>query len=185
MHAILASSAFSSPEWRQLFALDTPLLEIFVRGSVIYLGIFILLRIVLKREAGTLGMTDLLVVVLIADAAQNGMTGDYKSITDGLLLVGTILFWSWALNLLAYKNKMIARLIHPPAITLIRDGKVNRRNLRHELITNEELLSILRQHGVESPEEVAQAKMEGDGQVSVIMAKKGKTDEAPQKKKLS
>lgn len=174
-------SLFSAPDWKHMFAMDTPLLEIFIRGSLIYLGIFILLRFVLKREAGTLGMTDLLVVVLIADAAQNGMAADYKSVTDGLLLVSTILFWSWALSWFAYRNKTLGRLIHPPPLTLIKDGKANQRNLRHELITHEELISILRLHGVEKVEEVAAARMEGDGQVSVIPKKRG-GQEPPRKK---
>ena len=59
---------------------------------------FALLRFVLKREAGTLAITDLLVVVLIADAAQNAMADDYRSVPDGLLLVATIVFWSYALD---------------------------------------------------------------------------------------
>lgn len=58
-------------EWAKMLIPDTPLLEIFLRGSIVYLALFFLLRVVLKRESGTLGITDLLVVVLIADAAQN------------------------------------------------------------------------------------------------------------------
>ncbi len=179
----LLASPFRAPDWAQMFAIDTPVLEIFIRGSLIYLGIFILLRVVLKREAGTLGMTDLLVIVLIADAAQNGMAADYKSVTDGMLLVGTILFWSWLLNLLAYRSKWFGRITHPRALSLIRDGKVNKRHLRQELITHEELMSILREHGVESVEEVADARMEGDGQISVIQ-KKGDAQESRRKKAL-
>lgn len=180
--AAILESPFRSPDWAKMFAIDMPLLEIFIRGSLTYLGIFVLLRIVLKREAGTLGMTDLLVVVLIADAAQNGMAGYYTSITDGLLLVCTILFWSWLLNLVAYRSKWLARLIHPQALTLVRDGMLNKRNLRQELITHEELMSTLREHGVNSVEEVAEARMEGDGQISVI-PKKGDAEPPPRKKR--
>lgn len=179
--AAIQASAFRAPDWTEMFAIDTPIPEIFIRGSLIYLGIFILLRVVLKREAGTLGMTDLLVVVLIADAAQNGMSADYKSVTDGLLLVATILFWSWLLNLMSYRSKWFGRITHPRSLSLIRNGKVNRRNLRQELITHEELMSILREHGVESVDEVADARMEGDGQISVIPLK-GETPDKPRKK---
>lgn len=73
----------------QLFGFDTPPLEILVRGTVIYVTIYALLRMVLRRESGTNGMTDLIVVVLIADAAQNGMSGSYKSISDGILALVT------------------------------------------------------------------------------------------------
>lgn len=81
-------------DWNEMFSLGTPLLEIFIRGSAVYLLLFLILRIVLKRESATLGVTDLLVVVLLADAAQNAMADDYNSITDGILLVMVIIFWS-------------------------------------------------------------------------------------------
>src|SRR6476659_11237048 len=121
--------------WRDAFAPDTPLLEIFLRGSVMYLALFGLLRGVLNRQAGNVGVTDLLVVVLIADAAQNAMASDYKSVPDGLVLVATIVFWSYTLDWLAYHFPTLRRLIHPPPLELIRDGKVIRRNLQRELIT--------------------------------------------------
>ena len=58
-----------------------------------------MLRLVLRRESGTIGMTNLFVVVLIADAAQNAMANDYRSVPDGLVLVATILFWSHVLGI--------------------------------------------------------------------------------------
>ena len=75
--------AFESVSWNEVFVPSVPLLEIFIRGTFGNFGIFLLLRLVLKREAGNLAMNDLLVVVLIADAAQNAMTADYKSVPDG------------------------------------------------------------------------------------------------------
>src|SRR5262249_15775985 len=77
-------------DWHKMFALDTPVLEIFLRGTIVYLALFVFLRYVVKREVGTVGIADLLVIVVIADAAQNAMAGDYVSITDGVLLIGTI-----------------------------------------------------------------------------------------------
>src|SRR5436190_402906 len=71
--------------WERMFGLDTPLLEIFLRGTIMYLGLFLMLRVIRRREAAELGVTDLLVVVLLADAAQNAMAGEYTSITDGIL----------------------------------------------------------------------------------------------------
>lgn len=78
-------------DWAKLFEFSTPALEIVVRGTVMYLALFAMLRFILRRETGSLGITDLLVVVLVADAAQNGMAGSYRSISDGLLLVATII----------------------------------------------------------------------------------------------
>jgi uncharacterized membrane protein YcaP (DUF421 family) len=87
---------FFAINWYDLFT-PTHTLEIILRGSVTYLSIFLLMRFGLKRESGSIGTADLLMVVMIADAAQNAMAGEYKSITDGLILVGTILFWNHSL----------------------------------------------------------------------------------------
>ena len=155
-------------DWRGIFVPDTPLLETVVRGTVTYLALFALLRFVLKREAGELGITDLLVVVLIADAAQNAMADDYRSIPDGIVLVATIVFWSWALNWLGYRFPRFQRFVYPPALPLVKDGRLLRRNMRRELITEDELLSQLRLQGVSDLSQVEVAAMEGDGQISVI-----------------
>ena len=77
---------FSAVDWEHIFLPDMPLLEIFIRGSVMYLSLFFLLRLVLKRQVGSIGITDLLVIVLIADAAQNAMAADYQSLPDGMEL---------------------------------------------------------------------------------------------------
>jgi len=159
---------FGSVNWHDVFVPDTPLLEIFVRGTIVYLAIFALLRFVLTRQSGNLGVTDLLVIVLIADAAQNAMASEYKSVPDGLLLVATIVFWSYVLDWLAYQFPTFRRLIHPPPLELIRDGKVNRRNMRKELITIDELNAQLREQGIEDLKQVRKACMEGDGRISVV-----------------
>jgi len=101
-------------DWARLFMPGTPLLEIIVRGSIMYVALFMLLRFILKRETGSLGITDLLVIVLIADAAQNGMAGSYQSITDGLVLVATIIGWSYLLNWLAFRYPFWRKVIQAP-----------------------------------------------------------------------
>ncbi len=151
-----------------MFVPTVPLLEMFVRGSIVYLSLFLLFRVVLKRQAGNVAITDLLVVVLVADAAQNAMSTDYKSIPDGMALVGTIVFWSYALDWAAYYWPRLGRLIHPPPLELIKEGKILGHNLRHELITREELAEQLREQGIEDIREVHRAYMEGDGKISVV-----------------
>lgn len=168
-------------DWAQIFKPDTSPLEIFVRGSIVYLALFSLLRFVLRREAGTVGMSDLLVVVLIADAAQNAMAGNYNSVPDGILLVATIVFWSFALEWLGYHVPWIGRIVHPPPLPLVRDGRLLRQNMRRELITEEELMSQLRQQGVEDLAMVRTACMEGDGRISVIK-RNGEEHKAPERR---
>ena len=165
--------AITAVDWRSVFVPDTPILEIVVRGTVVYLSLFTLLRVVLKRESGTVGITDLLVVVLIADAAQNAMASDYKSLPDGLILVATIIFWCYALDWLGYQFPWVGRFVHPPPLELVRDGKMLRRNMRHELITPEDLLSQIREQGIEDLSVVKCARMEGDGHISVVCRDRG------------
>jgi uncharacterized membrane protein YcaP (DUF421 family) len=155
-------------DWKSLLSLDIPLLEIIVRGTVMYIALFILLRMVLKRQAGGLGMTDLLLITLIADASQNAMAGEYRSLPAGIILVATILFWSYALDWIGYRLPWFGRLIEPPPLPLIRDGKLLRRNMRRELVTEEELQSQVRLQGLEDVKQVRTANMESDGQISII-----------------
>jgi uncharacterized membrane protein YcaP (DUF421 family) len=169
---------FFDINWEAIFVPQVPLLETFLRGTLVYLSLFILLRLVLKRQSGAIGITDLLVLVLIADAAQNAIAGDYRSIPDGLLLVSTIIFWAYTLDWLGYHFPQIQSLVHPPPLLLVKDGKMLRRNVRQELITEDELLSKLREQGIEDISEVKKAYMEGDGRISVIPyngLNKGKT----------
>lgn len=158
-------------DWKELFVPNVSIAETIIRGSIVYLVLFTLLRVILKREAGTVGITDLLVVVLLADASQNAIAADYKSITNGVILVTTIISWSYILNWLGYKFPKIQRFINPPALTLVKNGKMLYRNMRKELITEDELMSQLRQQGVNSLSEVKAAYMEGDGNISVITHK--------------
>jgi len=155
-------------DWVRLWMPETPVLEILIRGTAMYLGLFVLLRLVLKRQSGSVGITDLLVVVLLADAAQNGMADDYQSIPDGLLLVATIVGWSYALDWLGYRFPAVQRFLNPPPLLLIKDGVLQRRNMRKELITEAELMGQLREQGVDGLERVKCAFMEADGQISVV-----------------
>lgn len=155
-------------DWAGIWTPDTPVLEIVIRGTVIYLGLFVMLRIVLRRESGTMGITDLLVIVLIADAAQNGMADDYTSIPDGLLLVLVIILWSWVLDWASYRCRWLERLIRPAPLTIIEHGRIDRRAMRREFITMQELRSQLREQGIEDIGKVKRARMEPDGRLSVI-----------------
>jgi uncharacterized membrane protein YcaP (DUF421 family) len=81
-------------DWEKLLVPSGSLAEIVIRGTVIYLALFAAVRLLPRRTVGSLGSSDLLVLVVIADAVQNGMAGEYRSITEGLALAGTIFGWA-------------------------------------------------------------------------------------------
>jgi len=153
--------------------------ELIIRGTSIYWFLFLLFRFVLRRDAGSMGLADILLVVLIADAAQNGMSGEYKSVSEALVLVGTIAFWNYAIDWLSFRFPAFARFAEPRVVALVRHGRVLSANLRREMITMEELKSQLRENGVEEVREVKHAFLESDGHISVI---KVASEDAPRKK---
>jgi uncharacterized membrane protein YcaP (DUF421 family) len=154
--------------------------EVFLRGSIVYLFLFFLLR-GLRREAGAIGISDLLVVVLIADAAQNAMSKEYKSITEGVILVGTIAFWDYSFDWLGYRFPAIQRLLRPAPLPLVKDGRIQRQNMRREMITKDELMALLREQGIENVEDVKKCCLEGDGQISVIKRDSNDDSRKPRK----
>lgn len=164
------------PDWVDMFTFSAPVLEQIIRGTITYLVLLLLMRLVGQREAGGLGLTDVLVVVLVADAASAGLTGSAESLVDGMLLVGTILFWSLAVDALAYRWPRFAGLVKARPRPLIKDGELNRHTLRRELMSEEEVASQLRLHGIENPEQVARAFMEPNGMISIIR-REGAPDE--------
>ncbi len=169
------TDALFKVQWQKAFGLDTSVLEIFIRGTIVYLALFVLLRI-FRRQAGSIGISDLLVIVVIADAAQNAMAGDYTSITDGVLLVATIIFWSIVLDWLAFRFPRLRTLIRSSPVVLVRDGKLQTQNLRREMMCEEELDGELRLQGVDSVQKVKISLLESDGRISVVQREDGEHD---------
>src|SRR6266545_4657231 len=163
---------FAAIDWHSAFVPKESLLELVLRGSVMYLGLFAALR-VFRRAAGALGTADLLLIVLIADAAQNAMSAEYHSITEGAVLVATIIGWNVLIDWLDYRYEWARRLIQPAPVPLIRNGRVIARNLRSEMITMEELRQHLRENGIEKLSEVKRCQLEPDGRLSFIKADGG------------
>jgi uncharacterized membrane protein YcaP (DUF421 family) len=151
-----------------LFEITVDPMELVVRGSVMYWFLFLLLRFVLRRDIGSIGIADVLLLVVIADAAQNAMSGGYESITDGMILVGTIAAWNWGLDMLAYRFVAVRRVLEAQPLMLVRDGKLLRRNMRREHVTPDEIMARLREHGIDKLEAVKLATMESDGEITVI-----------------
>jgi uncharacterized membrane protein YcaP (DUF421 family) len=149
-----------------------------------YLILFAALRILVRRHIGSLSLMDLLLMVLIADAAQNAMAADYQSITEGVVLCGTLIGWNYLFDWLAYRFPSFQRLLEPPPLPVIRDGRFIQRNMRQEFVTKDELLGQLREQGVNDVAIVQVAYIESDGGLSVIR-RDGERAELPPRTKSS
>lgn len=168
-------------DWEAIFVPTSPLLEILVRGTVMYLVLFLALRFLLRRNTGQIGVADLMVIVLVSEVSQTALVGEAKSVVEAAMAVGVILFWSFAVNWLSFHVPALATLTAAEPLPLIEDGRLNRRNLRRELITLEELTSQMRQHGIQEVSEVRSACLEGDGTFSFLRRDAGEVD-GPEKK---
>ena len=154
-------------DWKGMLVPSMGLLEIVLRGSLMYLALFAILRFIARRQAGRFGPADLLVIVLIADAAQNGL-GDYSSVSEGVVLVLTIVAWEYAIDWAAWRFPKLRPILTAPSVKLVEDGAVVGDAMRREMLTDDELMSQLRQNGIERLDEVRVARLEGDGRLSVL-----------------
>ncbi|MBA2919267.1 DUF421 domain-containing protein [Sphingomonas sp. MAH-20] len=158
-------------DWHETFGLETPLLELLVRGTALYFGVLALVRIMPRRTGGELATMDLIFVLLIAEAAAHAL-GDYSSVADALVMIITLMAWNWCVNAMSYRFPAIERLASAPPIEVIREGKLLRRSMRREYLTEAELMSHLRKEGLEGLAKVKSACIESDGRISVIQATK-------------
>ena len=171
-------------DWTSLFEMNVSPLELFVRGSLLYWFLLLVFRFVMRRGAGTVGIADVLLLVLIADASQNWMSSDYTSVAEGAVLVSTLLGWNFLLDWASFRWKAVDWLASAPPVLLIRHGRVLQRNLRSENLSLDELKSKLREHGLTSFHNVRAAFMEGDGTISVVQYKKQGDPPPPSSKRV-
>jgi len=155
-------------EWSELFGLSVSPLELIVRGTCMYWFLFALFRFVVRRDIGTIGVADVLLLVIIADAAQNAMAGEYKTISDGVVLVTTIVFWNYLLDRLSYVSTRVRRFAQPPVVLLVKEGRIVASNCRREFVSRDELMGKLRETGIDKLAQVKRAYLEPDGEISVI-----------------
>ena len=158
-------------DWAEVFEFGLSPLELIARGSAMYWFLFVIFRFVVRRDVGAVGVADILILVIVADAAQNAMSGEYTSVADGFVLVGTLIFWNVLLDRLSFHFRWFRLFATAPPLCIVRDGQLLRRNMRKEYITDEELWAQLREQGVDSLDEVKTVHVETNGKFSVIKRK--------------
>lgn len=158
----------SSLDLAEIFRFGQHPLEMIVRGTVMYWFLFCIFRFALRRDVGSIGIADVLLLVLIADASQNAMAGEYQTVPDGIVLVGTLVGWNVFVDWAAYRFDALNRILEAPPLLLVRHGRIVHRNLRREFLKVSELEAELRKQGVADLKEVRAAYMESDGHISVI-----------------
>lgn len=156
-----------------MFELATPWWEIVLRTAVVYLVVLVLLRIAGKRELGQMSPVDLVVILVIANAVQNAMTGGDNSLIGGLIAAATLVAVNIALGRIGHRIPYLEHLFESEPTALIRDGKLVDANLRRENVERDELEMAAREHGIEDLADVRAAYLERDGSISIIPRDRG------------
>ncbi len=155
-------------DWSELYSFSVSPLELVLRGTLMYWFLFTIFRFILRRDIGTVGISDFLFVAIVADAAQNAMSGDYKTVADGFVLVGTLVFWNYSMDYASFKSPFLRRFLAPPSKALVRDGKLQLHNMRREFISSDEVHAKMREEGIEDLRDIKEMRLEADGSISVI-----------------
>lgn len=153
-------------------------LELFLRGTAVYWALFLTFRFIVRRDAGEVGMADLVFAVIVADASQNALAGDYKTLGEGLILVAVLVGWNYSLDYAGYHFPMFTRLLAAPPLKVIRNGRPLWSNMRRQFITMDELKAALRKEGIQNMSEVQNAYLESDGTFSVVKYDDGSSQAA-------
>lgn len=154
-------------DWHAILVPQNPISEVILRGTLIYFLLFFVLRFFLNRQAGAIGIPDILVVVLVVESTTDAL-GENKSVTEAASLILTVMFWSYGLQWLAYRFPRLEVLLTSSKVKLIENGKMLRKNMRRELVTEDELFALLRTQGVDDPKDIKLACLESSGDISVV-----------------
>src|SRR5437016_5775637 len=151
-----------------MFTLQVPGWQIVVRTVVVYLAVYVGLRLMGKREIGQMTVFDLVVILLIANAVQNAMVGTDTSLQGGILAAFVLLVVNRLVALVRLRGGRFGRIIEGTPTVLVQDGKFVEPHLRREGVEKEELEMAAREHGMSSISEVKLAVLEIDGTISIV-----------------
>ncbi len=151
-----------------MLTLAIPAWQIVVRTTVIYLAVFLGLRVLGKREIGQMTVFDLVVILLIANAVQNAMVGADDSLTGGVLAAFVLLAANRIVSALRLRSPSWGRLLEGTPTVLVQNGEFIEPHLRKEGVERTELEMAMREHGLESVSGVKLAVLETDGSISIV-----------------
>ena len=144
------------------------LLQIVLRTGIIYLLVLIGVRLSGKREVGQMTPFDLTLLLLLSNSVQNAMTGPDTSLAGGAVAACTLLVLNYGVAAVSGSNRRLRRLIQGEPSLLVHDGKVIESHMARERVSLDELHRALREHGINSCDQVALAVLEVDGSISCL-----------------
>ena len=147
-------------------------MDIVLRALAAYVFILFLMRVVGRRELSSMEPSDVILLVVIGDLVQNGVTQSDDSVTGITLAAGTIGLLATLTAFITYRSKRIRNVIEGEPVVLVEDGRLIERNLKNERLTEDEVLEQARlQQGIDSLHDVKWAVLETSGSISIVPKK--------------
>ena len=159
---------FSAQTWVDMFGLGLPVLEKVLRSGLVYLFLVVGLRLFGKRELAQTNTFDLIVLLTLSNTLQNAIIGDDNSVTGGVIGASSLLVMNYLVVRFLFRRAKLDRYLEGAPVLLIKDGKVQQRNLDRELITLTELTAAAHKQGLRSLEDVDRGVLETGGSISFI-----------------
>ena len=157
-----------------MWTFNLTLLEIAFRTIIIYAVVLLGIRLTGKREVGQMASFELVLILLLANAVQNAMTGPDTSLAGGIVAACTLLLTNVIVTRFSSRSRTLRTALEGTPTILILKGAVIKMNMEKEHIAHEELEQALREHGISSITDVGLAVLEVDGSISVL-----RNDELP------
>jgi uncharacterized membrane protein YcaP (DUF421 family) len=143
-------------------------MDIVLRAAFAYVFIVFLLRVIGRRELSSLSAADLVLLVVLGDLIQNGVTQSDYSMTGVVIAISTFGLLAVASSYLSFKSGRARKLIQGEPLILVQDGRPIERNLKRERLTMEDVMEEARGHDVDTLEQIKWAVLEAGGTISFI-----------------
>lgn len=156
----------------EVLSLTKPLWEIGFRATIGYFVLILLVRVIPKRNAGHISPNDLVTLIVIGGIGTDAVMGGSSSVGDLVLMIAAVILWAYSFDQLEYRIPAFRGILRDKQTVLIEGGCMNRINMRREMVTEEELVALLRKEEIDDLSEVKMACLEADGEISVIRMKR-------------
>jgi uncharacterized membrane protein YcaP (DUF421 family) len=151
-----------------MFNMSMGVLEHIVRGAVVYVFLFLLLRFVGKKHVGELAPFDLLVLLILSETVQSSLVADDKSLVGGLISATTLVTLAYGIGFLTSHSKIAERFLEGTPKILVRHGRRRPAEMAKQGISRSELTEALRHQGCTNIRRIRAAILENDGKITVI-----------------
>ncbi|HEY2180300.1 MAG TPA: YetF domain-containing protein [Solirubrobacteraceae bacterium] len=143
-------------------------MDLVFRAAVVFAFVFLVTRIVGRRQLSQLEPFDLILLVVIGDLVQQGVTQSDQSVTGALIVISTIALLSFAVSWVSFKSRKLRLVTEGEPIVLVQNGRVIERNVRRERITREDIEEEARKQQITALADLRWAILEDDGRISCI-----------------